>query len=150
MQEKNYFNFHLDTDAIPGYICYVSRQSQDNAENKRVYQDGEKVVFFCDGPGEIETTYRASDNSLIGTGEDDGHNWGTPEDWDGLIIDPERRKVIDRCFSVIQGGEGRIADRWLDTPIAALGGKTPLELLDTPEGREKVMDILGQMEAGVW
>lgn len=42
------------------------------------------------------------------------------------------------------------AIRWLKCPVRALGGQTPLSLLGTEEGVTRVMDVLGQVEHGVW
>lgn len=85
-------------------------------------KDGEKVQVFMDGIGDVDATYRASDDMLIG--HDD---WliGTPEEWDGLWTPKYRANAIDRAFEVI--GDGKKAVAWLDTPIVALGGKTPVE-----------------------
>jgi putative toxin-antitoxin system antitoxin component (TIGR02293 family) len=40
--------------------------------------------------------------------------------------------------------------RWLNTPVRSLGDRTPLSLLDTPEGLAQVQDTLGRAEHGVW
>jgi uncharacterized protein (DUF2384 family) len=40
--------------------------------------------------------------------------------------------------------------RWLGTPVRALDFATPISMLGATEGVEKVMDVLGQMEHGVW
>lgn len=108
------------------------------------FKDGDKVLVFIDGPGEIETAYRASDNMLVGEG---GWVVGTPEGLKDWITDPERAAVIDRAMAVIGESKGL---HWLGLPVAALGGQTPESLLDTPEGRERVLAILSQMEQGVW
>jgi putative toxin-antitoxin system antitoxin component (TIGR02293 family) len=42
------------------------------------------------------------------------------------------------------------AMRWLGTPIRGLSFATPISLLSTEEGIERVTVILGQMEHGVW
>ncbi|MBC7949796.1 MAG: DUF2384 domain-containing protein [Chitinophagaceae bacterium] len=39
---------------------------------------------------------------------------------------------------------------WLNSPIPALGGQIPAELLGTPEGIELVLKILGRIEYGVY
>jgi len=39
---------------------------------------------------------------------------------------------------------------WLKSPNRALGGVTPLSLLDTELGAESVMDVLGRIEHGVY
>ena len=40
--------------------------------------------------------------------------------------------------------------RWLGTPVRGLDFATPISFLATPEGVERVNDILGQIEHGVW
>lgn len=39
---------------------------------------------------------------------------------------------------------------WLRTPIPALGGKMPEELLKTRKGIRQLLDILGRIEHGVY
>ena len=42
------------------------------------------------------------------------------------------------------------ARAWINGPVSSLGGTTPLSLLDTSEGYERVMDTLGRIETGVY
>jgi putative toxin-antitoxin system antitoxin component (TIGR02293 family) len=42
------------------------------------------------------------------------------------------------------------ADAWIKEPIPALGGVTPLSLLYTESGAERVLDTLGRIEHGVF
>jgi putative toxin-antitoxin system antitoxin component (TIGR02293 family) len=64
----------------------------------------------------------------------------------------------DRLFRVariavhaaeVLGGEAQAA-RWLHASNRALGGQTPLELLDTDLGSQQVEDVLGRIEHGVY
>ncbi|MFP5288729.1 MAG: antitoxin Xre/MbcA/ParS toxin-binding domain-containing protein [Thermoanaerobaculia bacterium] len=64
----------------------------------------------------------------------------------------------DRLFRVVRiavqaanvlGGREE-ASRWLHAPNRALGGQTPLELLDTDLGSRQVEDVLGRIEHGVY
>lgn len=64
----------------------------------------------------------------------------------------------DRLFRVVRiavqaaeilGGREQ-ASRWLHAPNRALGGQTPLELLDTDLGSRQVEDVLGRIEHGVY
>jgi putative toxin-antitoxin system antitoxin component (TIGR02293 family) len=48
----------------------------------------------------------------------------------------------------IFGEEG--ARRWLEEPNRALGGSSPIALLDTDVGAELVRDVLGRIEHGVF
>ena len=40
--------------------------------------------------------------------------------------------------------------RWLQSPILALGGKAPLEFLDTSFGIQLLLKLLGRLEYGVY
>ena len=51
--------------------------------------------------------------------------------------------------SEVLGGEEK-AGRWLHAPNRALGGKPPLELLDTDLGSRQVEEVLGRIEHGVY
>jgi putative toxin-antitoxin system antitoxin component (TIGR02293 family) len=42
------------------------------------------------------------------------------------------------------------ASRWLQSPILALGGEVPLDLLDTDAGAKAVEDVLLRIEYGVF
>lgn len=57
-------------------------------------------------------------------------------------------KVFIRAGEVF--GESPKALRWLKSPCYTLGNQIPLELLDTSEGYELVMDTLGRIEYGVF
>ena len=56
--------------------------------------------------------------------------------------------IIERAAEVI--GDRQEAMRWLGTPVRALDYATPISILATAEGAERVTDVLGQMERGVW
>jgi hypothetical protein len=56
--------------------------------------------------------------------------------------------IIERAAEVI--GDRQAAMRWLGTPVRALDYATPISILATAEGAERVTDVLGQMERGVW
>lgn len=47
-------------------------------------------------------------------------------------------------------GSTETAAAWLKEPIPALGRVTPLSLLDTDEGAQRVADILGRIDYGVY
>lgn len=56
--------------------------------------------------------------------------------------------VLARAIEVF--GTQEKALRWLRTPVRSLGDKTPISLLNSPEGLSRVQDTLGQVEHGVW
>ena len=56
--------------------------------------------------------------------------------------------LIGRASEVI--GDKNEALRWMGTPIRALDFATPISLLSTKKGAQRVNDVLGQMERGIW
>jgi len=69
-----------------------------------------------------------------------------------------RRDESDRLYRLVRiasqaskvlGDDGK-ASRWLHTANRALGGKPPLELLDTDLGSRQVEEVLGRIEHGVY
>lgn len=68
------------------------------------------------------------------------------------------RDESDRLFRLVRiasqasevlGGDDK-ASRWLHRPNRALGGRQPLELLDTDLGSRQVEEVLGRIEHGVY
>lgn len=57
-------------------------------------------------------------------------------------------RVARRAVEVF--GNHEVATKWLKLPNGALGGRAPLSLLDTDAGAEKVTDVLGRIEYGVY
>lgn len=51
--------------------------------------------------------------------------------------------------SDVLGSEEK-ASHWLHAPNQALGGKTPLSLIDTDVGARQVEEVLGRIEQGVF
>lgn len=58
------------------------------------------------------------------------------------------RGMMARASEVL--GSRDEAMRWLGTPIPALGLATPISILATNEGVQRINDVLTQMEHGVW
>lgn len=56
--------------------------------------------------------------------------------------------VVERAVEVFE--EERAALDWLKSPNAALGGNSPLSLLDTDLGSAAVLNTLGRIEQGVF
>lgn len=57
-------------------------------------------------------------------------------------------RLLTRCTDLLGGpDEARI---WLTTPARALGRRTPLEVASTEIGAERVFDLLGRIEHGVF
>jgi uncharacterized protein (DUF2384 family) len=57
-------------------------------------------------------------------------------------------EVTARAIEVL--GSREKALRWLKAPVRSLGDQTPISLLDSPDGIERVEDALGRIEHGVW
>lgn len=57
-------------------------------------------------------------------------------------------RVLAETVDVL--GSDEKASRWLQAPNRALGGQTPLSLLDTDPGTQQVEEILGRIEHGVF
>jgi putative toxin-antitoxin system antitoxin component (TIGR02293 family) len=56
--------------------------------------------------------------------------------------------VIARAAEVL--GDREEAMRWLGNPVRELDYATPIWLLAAHDGAERVMDILGRIEHGIW
>jgi putative toxin-antitoxin system antitoxin component (TIGR02293 family) len=67
---------------------------------------------------------------------------GRTVDLDGIVT------VTARAIEVF--GTREKAIRWLRTPLPALSDRTPLSMLNTPDGIEHIEDVLGRIEQGVW
>ena len=57
-------------------------------------------------------------------------------------------EVYARAVEVI--GNSDKAMRWFGDPVPALNYATPVSLLNTTDGRDAVLDVLGRMEYGVF
>lgn len=57
-------------------------------------------------------------------------------------------RVLERAETVFEHIENAL--NWLQSPNTALGGVTPLSLLDTEIGADSVLDTLGRIEHGVF
>jgi predicted ATP-grasp superfamily ATP-dependent carboligase len=57
-------------------------------------------------------------------------------------------RIIARAVEVL--GNSEKALRWINAPVRSLGDQTPVSLLSSPEGIERVEDALGSIEHGVW
>jgi len=60
----------------------------------------------------------------------------------------DHQNVLDKANSVF--GDNNKAMIWLNSPCYAIGNQVPMQLLDTVEGMELVMDALGRIEHGIF
>ena len=67
------------------------------------------------------------------------------------IIDTARahREDVYRRAEYVFGDREK-AQLWLNSPIKSLGGQVPEQLLDSDEGIERVLHVLGLIEWGVY
>ena len=70
-------------------------------------------------------------------------------------LDPEESAKLVRLANIVERAQILFEDtdnalNWLQQPNAALGGVTPLSLLDTDIGAHAVLDTLGRIEHGVF
>ncbi|MDG3066619.1 antitoxin Xre/MbcA/ParS toxin-binding domain-containing protein [Thauera mechernichensis] len=70
-------------------------------------------------------------------------------------LSPEESAKLVRFARVVERADGVFEDAdaalgWMQSPNAALGGVTPLSLLDTELGADSVLDALGRIEHGVF
>ncbi len=56
-------------------------------------------------------------------------------------------RVLSQIFDFFSEPEAALS--WLQAPEMALGGATPLSLLDTEIGAQEILRLLGQLEHGV-
>lgn len=60
----------------------------------------------------------------------------------------ENQALIARAVEVI--GNERDALHWLEKPKRALGNLIPFKVAETEDGKQKVLDLLGRIEHGVF
>lgn len=58
------------------------------------------------------------------------------------------KRVTDRAIEVL--GSLEKAEQWLSLPNQALGGRTPLSVLESENGEEEVLTILGRIDHGIF
>lgn len=61
---------------------------------------------------------------------------------------PQPSWILDLAVEVF--GDLEVARTWLERPNRVLQGSTPLELLDTDAGVERVTQMLNRIEYGVY
>lgn len=70
-------------------------------------------------------------------------------------LDRDTSERLVRLASVAARAQEVLGDdmamrRWLRAPNRALAGQTPISLLDTEQGAQVVLDVLGRLEHGVF
>lgn len=68
-----------------------------------------------------------------------------PDESDRLV---RASRVFAHALDLFEG-DLAAAKTWLDTPLAALGRRTPYELAQTEVGAREVEDLIGRLEHGI-
>lgn len=102
---------------------------------------GLSVPALADGQG-VVLTHVPSPGSAVAHGFDaSGRLHGAPADRLAVL-----ERIADYALAVLEN-EAAVA-RWFDSTVHALGGRRPLDCLDSDAGRELVLDTLGAIEYG--
>ena len=56
-------------------------------------------------------------------------------------------QVLARAIEVFETRENAL--EWLNSPIPTLGNRSPMSYLGTPDGIQRVLNLLGQIEWGL-
>lgn len=62
----------------------------------------------------------------------------------------ERRKELLELATGLHGGQVKLAESWLGKPLKPLGGRSAIEVSETPDGFEQVKRLISQLEHGVY
>ena len=99
------------------------------------------VPVLADGQ-ELVLTHVSSPDSAVTHGMDaSGRLYGAPADRLAVL-----ERIADYALAVL-GSEAAVT-RWFGYTVPALGGRRPLDCLDSEAGRELVLDTLGAIEYG--
>jgi len=60
----------------------------------------------------------------------------------------ETKRILRQALELFEDEDE--TQRWLSTPKRALGGETPLAVLETDKGRKKVEELLYRAEYGIF
>jgi len=65
-------------------------------------------------------------------------------------MDYHSRLSVVFKYALVVFGDKEKAEKWLSTKIRVLGGKRPMDLLDTDDGLQTVYDVLNKIEFGIY
>lgn len=73
----------------------------------------------------------------------------------GARLKPDESNKVYRLASIVAAAEEAFGSEeksraWLNRPNRALGGATPLQMLDTDVGTQEVRKVLGRIQHGVY
>ncbi|MCL1483744.1 MULTISPECIES: MbcA/ParS/Xre antitoxin family protein [unclassified Marinobacter] len=64
-------------------------------------------------------------------------------------IDELRAELLAAANELFENDELEV-NAWLNRPLRAIGYKTPIEYMDSPEKIGTLRDVIGRLEHGVW
>lgn len=64
------------------------------------------------------------------------------------MSDKISKEKIDAVLTDFFCGDDQLLEEWINTEIPILEGKKPKELFNTFEGRNRIIQILGELERG--
>lgn len=62
------------------------------------------------------------------------------------VFEQRKNVCLERGEFIFEAGQ---TETWLNSPVRALGFRTPASLLDSKDGYQLVLNTLGQIEAGI-
>lgn len=65
-----------------------------------------------------------------------------------LSLPPDYQEALDLSLGLF-GGDHLATINWLQTPVLGLGSQKPVDLLQSPEGRAQVIELIWKLENGV-
>jgi putative toxin-antitoxin system antitoxin component (TIGR02293 family) len=69
------------------------------------------------------------------------------DEWDALKQVKDFGEELNSLATRVLGSQEK-ADEWLSSPVPALGNRRPIDLCDTPEGRDRVSATLRKIDTG--
>ena len=64
-------------------------------------------------------------------------------------LDDLRSELLSATTELFENDE-QAANAWLNRPLRAIGYKTPIEYMDSPEKIRTLREVIGRLEHGVW
>jgi hypothetical protein len=110
--------------------------SADETRTHGLDTGGAKIQIAATGAHTFDLD--AIENRTVDIGGIEAH----AVDLDGIVT------VTARAIEIF--GTREKAIRWLRTPLPPLSDRTPLSMLNTAEGIERIEEVLGRIEQGVW
>lgn len=59
-----------------------------------------------------------------------------------------KEEVIEKLIELFEGDK-KFVEYWMSVPHKVFDGVTPLELMETEGGREKIVQVINQLDDGI-